>query len=260
MKNIIYYFSGTGNSLAIALSIAKKIPDTTVEPIINLNNNGHILESYEKIGFVYPCYYVHPPKLVTDIIKNVLIYKKQKIFLVVTFAGKYGYSLSDMISYLDCKTNYSIQGFSVRMPGSHILGYPAFPKSLQQILFNKSKRKIDKIVYQIQNDLPTRLKESSFLEKQFSKVKSKKLMRFNEMGTLFSVMDNCNKCGTCAKICPLNNINISSLTVNWGNHCQQCMACIQWCPRNAITYPKISPKRMRYHHPDIKVRQMINSK
>lgn len=43
----------------------------------------------------------------------------------------------------------------------------------------------------------------------------------------------CNQCGICAKICPLNNIEIREYPV-YKCKCQFCMRCVSFCPKNAI--------------------------
>ena len=260
MKNIIYFFSGSGNSLAIALSLAEKLSDTKVESVMNLHRNAIIPSSYERIGFVYPCYYGHPPKAVTEAVKNIHISKQQRIILVVT-GGLYGQCLSDMVRLLERHTAHKIQGFSVQMPGSHILGYPAFPDFLQRLLFRRSEKKVGKITKQIQSNLPTAYKKkATVLEKLMRSItgeSDEKIPHFGEMGTLFYATDACNKCGVCSKICPVDNIQVSLGQVKWENKCQQCMACIQWCPQKAVAYPNIPIDRRHYHNPMIGLDQML---
>jgi len=56
MKNAIYYFSGTGNSLAIA----KKLNDMMIEKndIISIPNimKQKIITEADSIGFIFPVY------------------------------------------------------------------------------------------------------------------------------------------------------------------------------------------------------------
>lgn len=261
MKSVIYCYSGTGNSLAVALSIAKRIPGTKVESVMNLYRDAEIQAAYDHIGFVYPCSYGHPPKAVIEAVRNISLSKHQRVFLVVTFGGFFGQSLLDMKQLLELHTAHVIQGFSVRMPGNHILGYPAWPDFFQRFLFRMSERKLNKIVTQIENDAPTIIKGTNVLEKLLrllSGENDKKLPNFGEIGTRFHVTDTCNRCGICIKICPVENIKVSSSQVKWESKCQQCMACIQWCPQKAVAYPDIPIGRRHYHHPAIGLEQMLS--
>ena len=51
MTNIIFYFSSTGNSLAVARLVAKKLGDTEVVSIMVLRENSAISDKYDKDVF-----------------------------------------------------------------------------------------------------------------------------------------------------------------------------------------------------------------
>ena len=59
--------------------------------------------------------------------------------------------------------------------------------------------------------------------------------------------DKCVGCGKCAKMCPLNNIELKNSKPVWGKNCTHCMACICLCPTEAIEYGKKSVGKPRYH-------------
>jgi len=58
----------------------------------------------------------------------------------------------------------------------------------------------------------------------------------------FRVSERCNGCGTCSRICPVNNIDLVKGKPVWRHHCEQCMACLHWCPRSALEYGKDTAK------------------
>ena len=49
----------------------------------------------------------------------------------------------------------------------------------------------------------------------------------------YVVTDACTRCGTCARVCPTNNITVSD-HVEFGDRCEVCYACMQNCPQGAI--------------------------
>ncbi|HEY3423055.1 MAG TPA: EFR1 family ferrodoxin, partial [Methanocellaceae archaeon] len=73
----------------------------------------------------------------------------------------------------------------------------------------------------------------------------------------FNVTDVCNACGTCVKVCPVGNITLINKKVIWADNCTHCMACFHWCPKTAIQIGSKSANIARYHHPAIKVNDMI---
>ncbi len=46
----------------------------------------------------------------------------------------------------------------------------------------------------------------------------------------------------------------------WQHKCQHCLACINFCPENSIQFGEKTLKTGRYHHPEIKLKEIINQK
>lgn len=49
----------------------------------------------------------------------------------------------------------------------------------------------------------------------------------------YAVSDDCILCGTCARVCPANNIVVGD-TVEFSDHCEVCYACLHNCPQGAF--------------------------
>lgn len=65
MKNRVYCFTGTGNSLHVALEIAGALPDCDVVAI-HKGVNFEIPQGLQRIGFVFPTYYWSLPAMAAD--------------------------------------------------------------------------------------------------------------------------------------------------------------------------------------------------
>ena len=76
------------------------------------------------------------------------------------------------------------------------------------------------------------------------------------MDRSFSTNKKCNGCGTCSKICPVNNIKIIKDSPSWQHHCEFCLACFHWCPEEAIVSNELK-ETVRYHHPSVKLSDMM---
>ena len=76
----------------------------------------------------------------------------------------------------------------------------------------------------------------------------------------YHVEGDCNGCGTCARLCPVDNIAMVDERPCWNQRCEQCMACLQWCPREAIQIKDKTQGERRYHHPEITVKDLIAQK
>lgn len=66
IKNIIFYFSGTGNSLQLAKDIAKEIGDCEVLNLAQYDTSSRV--TAERVGIVFPVYFWGIPLAVADFI------------------------------------------------------------------------------------------------------------------------------------------------------------------------------------------------
>jgi len=71
-----------------------------------------------------------------------------------------------------------------------------------------------------------------------------------------TVDEKCNSCGTCVKVCPVNNIKIVDKRPEFQHRCEMCFACDEWCPSNAIHH-WCRPEGVKYHHPEVKIAEML---
>lgn len=53
-------------------------------------------------------------------------------------------------------------------------------------------------------------------------------------GKRIRVLENCTKCGWCAKNCPSGNITMTKGKLDFGNKCHFCLKCIYGCPSKAL--------------------------
>lgn len=254
MSKIIFYFSGTGNSYAVANKVADGLGETELISIINIEDIT--IEKYSMIGFVFPVYYIHAPEIVIRKLNNFKFNSSQQIFIIITHGASWGYALSDVKSRLAIVDNKTIQEFRVNMPGNYILEYGAIPQFYQKIILRKADKKIKQIVNFIIHNKPTKPITPNLLARIFKRNGDGKTQVFHDLGKCFYTKSNCRHCGVCEKICPVKNIEITDGKLIWGSKCQHCMACIQWCPHNAIAHPALNNKRKRYTHPDISLQQL----
>jgi len=255
-ETTIFYFTGTGNSLKVAKDIAAGLPDAKIIRITrkNLWNTGKVYSG--TIGIVFPVYFSGLPHMVRQFAEKIRADDTAYVFGVATYGGMPGIAFDQMITNLAKNRIHLSAAFQVLMPGNNQVLYPPNPVPAQQERFRNEQEKVAEIIKKIgaRENIPPKPANFiiySILSGFYS------LLKPNERSQLFHTDDNCNGCGTCARICPSENITIQDKKPLWHNRCEYCLACMQWCPTHAIQYAKKTQKRGRYHHPDIGVEELF---
>lgn len=252
MNTIIYYFSATGNSLVVARDLAAELGDAKLMPITKALKAG-AGEMPEVVGIVFPVYMFGVPLIVADFLKIVKVKQGAYVFSLATLGGLPGRAHSQAQEILRKRGIELAAGFSVLMPGNYTPLYEAKPKDAQQKMFKKEKTKIKEIARFVRERKKAMMEQKPFLPnfllyKLLYKGGSKQIPL---SGKDFWFTAACTKCGLCARICPVLNIEMRDGKPVWLDHCQHCMACLQWCPVEAIQYKKSTLGRKRYHHPEV---------
>lgn len=257
MANVIFYFTGTGNSLAVARQIADEMGDTKLVSISDAIKASNVDLKFERIGFVFPVYFSRVPSIVKHFIAKLKFTKSEYLFAVITYAGVYGQALKQLHSCIAEQGGNLNAGFSVRMPGNYIVKYGAFPKLIQRLFFRGKKKKVKKVSTTLIEKETLIKGKKDFVPGIFEESINKTIKNFGNNAQNFYVNEKCNGCASCKMICPVSNIEMEEKQPKWGRICEQCMACIQWCPKQAIEYADKTKKRKRYQNPEIKISDFI---
>ncbi|MHA2393791.1 MAG: EFR1 family ferrodoxin [Promethearchaeota archaeon] len=262
MTTTIYFFTGTGNSLKIAKSIAERLEDCELIPIAKIWELSNLESTSEEIGFIFPLYYSGLPKIVYDFVKKINLSKSEYFFAVVTNAGDVTeLPLQQLEKILRIKIKTLSAGFLITMPNNYIIGYDITPENRQKEFFEEANKQIEKITDLIKNK-KSNLNPYVF-KKDLSrgeKFNAKFREDVNKNDKLFYAQDTCTSCGICEDVCPVNNIMLKEGIPQWQHKCQQCLACINFCPERAIQIGTSTLKTQRYHHPEITLQEIINQK
>lgn len=263
MKTILYYFTGTGNSLAVARAIADRLPDAELSPI-----PMHLLKG-EKVqvppdanaGIVFPLYAMGLPNIVVRFFKILDLSKAGYVFSVVTEGGTSG-SPAGQLTELAASAGHELNAsWWIQMPDNYIpLSAPPV-KDLQKTIREDALRKVAVIADAVKQRR-ARPMDLTLSGKLLRMVLYKGfLSRIPEFDKKFVVSTNCNGCYVCVSVCPVNNIRaLPKGKKEWLHHCEGCLACLQFCPVEAISCGGKSDDRPRYHHPNVTVADMIAQK
>jgi len=277
----VYYFSGTGNSLAVARDIAEKTCGKLIS-ISSVMSEDRIETDADVVGVVFPVYgLVRIPSIVERFVWKLDGASSKYIFAVSTYGSMAGMAVKTFDKAIRSRSGKLSAGFAVHMPMNNIT-IPGFLYSgtvgdKEQKLFTDWRKKLDFICEYISArkeglfEASNRLLVSLFypidkyygrwrIESRYNKLLNTNLTMdeiWPMMDTSFHTDGKCNGCGICSRICPVNNIKMVDDKPTWQHHCERCLACLQWCPKEAIEFDKDSIGRKRYHHPAVKLSDML---
>lgn len=251
-ENIIYCYSGSGNCLDMAKSIATNLGDTD---IVMMRKAPVITDAtaYKRVGFIVPCHAGGLPIGVKEHIKSVKISPQAYKFAVIQYAGYMGCGLHviDEIVGLDYWSGISNHCSAIwLMP--HYLTMP--PTSIED-----AQKRVDEAARKIAGSVKLFLKRAEKPPK--NPLNAFERSRFPELNKLVAKMMNvnesCTGCGMCSELCPAGNILIIGGRAEIGSKCIGCMSCVEYCPCEAINVGKITQSRERYHNANIKAGDLM---
>ncbi len=252
---IIFYYTGSGNSLWVARTLAQQMGEAELVSIPNWQNNN---AKMDLAGLVFPVHVWGLPTRILRFIDELKTAQPGYIFAIAVHAGQVANTLVQLEKTLAKKGLCLSSGFEIKTPSNYIPWGGPGPKEEQLKLFELARTKISRIANYI------KMKESRPVEKGplwerlvFTPVYKMSRPYIPKEDRKFWVDERCNHCGICGKLCPAQNITMQDGKPVWNHKCEQCLACIQWCPQESIQFGKKTPKYERYHHPEIQLRDVL---
>ncbi|MBQ2348533.1 MAG: EFR1 family ferrodoxin [Clostridia bacterium] len=274
MKSIIYYFSGTGNSLYTARKIAKEIGGAQLVSV-RCDPDTISANDADVIGFVCPVYEWDIPGTFKKFIQKLSINKDAYIFMVATYIAVHGKCFETVASLLEEKGARLDYGRAIHCVASQCIAYPPFPP--EKIMIPYMEKQMNNTAKEIAAKTKRKYPHMGWLSrKRYDNAMGPYLAVEHEYDKGFYTNDKCKKCGLCMKVCPNNNITMENGRPVWNHNCHGCNACVAYCPTKAIQFQTpqaykdlgtfiskilcLPDKRKRYHHPEIKAKDLMSNK
>lgn len=259
----IYTFSATGTGLKIAKDISKNLDNCEIISIAKIMQQKKWSIEGDTVGFVFPCFYGEMPQIVRRFVNDAENIDIGYSFAVATAGGDIGYSLKKLNEALSKRNNKLDYGRGIIVGDSYMNGwyydmiFPSDKQLAKNVQTAKTQAKI--IAEDIKN-------KSLGLDKPSYRgyitpiiISPKRYVKDTSIyDSEFSVSDACTGCEICARVCPVDNIEITDKKPAFSHNCQRCMACIQLCPESAFLINKKPMNKKKYIHPDISLKDLVD--
>lgn len=262
---MIFYFSGTGNSLWAAQKLAQR----TGERLVNMADEvggdcRYALEKGERVGFVFPVHGWRTPRLVRRFIDQLALYGEEAgaayAYVVLTAGDSVGLAMERLLPHLRAK------GIEPQLFATLILpeSYVGLPFMDVDTPVKEKRKKADAARQLDQLCALVAAKDGSRRDLSFQTLTRGPLPGFFSglVGGFFErhlitdkpfhvVADRCLKCGVCASVCPVGDIDGGKgRRPQWLHHadCLTCFACYHHCPTHAIEFGRRTQHKGQYFY------------
>jgi ferredoxin/flavodoxin len=251
----IFYFTSTGNCLAVAKKIGGLSQSgsklISIPQVIDKDNLSY---KDDVIGLIYPIYGFGLPKMVRKFLNKVQ-WQANYVFAIGTYGNLPGASARN-VQRLAKKHGLTLDySETLLMVDNYLPGYD-INNQIAKLTEKKTEENLAWIIENVGNHTRLKAKATLLWRMLTAMLKSgEKLMMNGKQGQSYIINNNCIKCGICAKVCPSGNISVSA-RVTFSDKCEGCLGCVHLCPQNAI-HLKSEQSTKRWLHPDVSLKEII---
>ena len=246
---MIFYFTGTGNSLYAAKKLADE-GEEIVSIVEALRGKAfhYTLKESEKLGFVFPVYFYTVSDPVLELVRNLTVENASFVYAVIPCGASIGAAGGFLKSELKKRGLDLQRADPLVVPDGALIFYDIDPPEKMEKTLDAATKELASIKQAIDRREGSPIKGSAIAGKLglagYHACMSTKGFRADE---------KCIGCGKCASICPAGAIEMVDGRPAWTkNKCLKCCGCINRCPVKAIQYGKRTVNRGRYVNPILK--------
>lgn len=233
------YFSGTGNSKYAVEFFCREYDKETSVFSIEDSEAPAAIKKADMLVIGYPVQYSTVPKILRDFVsEHKELWMDKKVFVIATM-GLFSGDGSGILGRLLHKYGAEVVGgLHLKMPDS-IGDEKALKRPLDKNreLVREAEQKIKDSVKQLKEGHPTKEGIGPFYriagffgQRLYFGHKTK-----NYSSKLKIDSDKCVGCGSCVKLCPMDNLSMNEGKAVASDRCTMCYRCINKCPKQAIT-------------------------
>ena len=241
---MVLYFSATGNTRFIAEEI-----DECLDLLTRFKTGDHTpLHSERPFIICAPVYVCEMPRFMSKYLQEQTFTGSRDVYFLFTSGGYCGISGVLAKSLVRKKGMNYLGHAEFKMPRNYVASdaYDMLTPEETEARIRAAYEQIGPVADTIRAGGKLTARHVFLFETiitvPFNPVWCKYKLRARD----FYTTDKCIGCGTCARVCPLNNVSLKERKPVWGDDCTHCMACIAGCPTEAIEYGTITPRKEKY--------------
>lgn len=250
---MLFYFTGTGNSLYVAKKLDEK--PISIPQVIHQEN---LTFQDEKIGIVCPIYGHEVPNMVKEFMRKAT-FETEYFYMVLTYGNRHG-GAAELADKLTKSLGITASYINTIVMVDNFL--PVFDMNEQKVI----DKNVNQQIASVRKDIEARKCLVQVATEADRQAHEEFLARSSQMPkdafvNLYKITEDCIGCGICTKVCPAGCYHIENgKAVLQVEGCQVCMACAHNCPKMAIKL--IMPERnpdARYRNEHILLQEIVES-
>lgn len=256
---MIFYFTGTGNSLDIARKIAENTGDELVSmgDALKTDALSYALDNGENLGFVFPTHCWGTPVAVDDFLNKCTIEVKTSssqsfispyTYCVITCGNSIGDAAKDFEKLLEQKGFKLDSSYRIIMPDNYLISLNPPSGDKLKAKLAKVEKEVKPLLEALAHKEKGAVAKRGFLGTLLARI-NPSFKKYGRSTKEFLATEKCISCGLCVEYCPSEAITLTDGKPVWEGDCALCLACINRCPTQAIEYGKKTIGRNRYLHP-----------
>ena len=243
MRATIYYFTGTGNSLEAARHLAEGLSAPPPEPMARHLDEEKVVPEGDVPDLVLRFAHLLEPQ------------RDAYVFAVATYGGRPGRAWHYLGLELKEQGHTLDAGFHLKTVQNYVPVFKMQPGRVLRKLHDGARQKVDAIVEAVKGRSEGEGEDwPRFYYMRGYYLASRRAVHGKDRH--FEIGEGCTSCGTCARVCPVGNIEMEDGRPQWLHRCEQCFACLHWCPAGVIDGGGPPRGRGRYHHPEVTVEDL----
>jgi len=247
---MILYFSATGNTRFVARQLAARLGDEALDLLDRIRRGDHApIHSEGPFVICAPTYVCEMPRFLADFLRKTPLTGGRDVYFVFTSGGYAGIS-GVLARRIAGQKGLRYRGCAeLTMPRNYIATnhFPDNDDPEIRRRIRASARALEAVAAAIRGGERLKSRHVWLFEVLVTLPFNPVWCRLKQGVGDFRATQRCVGCGKCARLCPLNAIQLVDGRPVWsGKSCAHCMSCIQNCPTEAIEYGEITPHRKRY--------------